>query len=171
MALSIGFVVLSCNKENTPATPDPQPKEYNRQTDSLALVAIYQASNGPEKWKEDKRWDLNAPIDGWSFVTVTDGRVTALKITTASAITAEWELPAAVGDLKELTDLRINSQMLKGQIPVEVYTLSKLKNLYFQNNKLSGSINPAIGNLTELTAKIIADGKKAILEATELIKK
>jgi len=119
--------------------------------DSLALVAIYNAADGAN-WKEDNVWDLTKPMDEWSFVTLNaERRVSALKITAKSTITKAWELPAAIGDLTELTDLRINGQMLTGTIPAEVYTLTKLTNLYFSNNSLSGTLSSDIYKLTELT--------------------
>ena len=129
-----------------------------RQTDSLALVAIYKASNGAN-WKEDRVWDLTKSLDAlkedgktplWYGVTFKDGRVTALKLL-ANTITAEWELPSAIGDLKQLTDLRINTNKLKGSIPEEVYDLTKLNYLYFQTNLLTGELSSKLGNLTELT--------------------
>ena len=58
---------------------------YTRQTDSLALVAIYNASKGAE-WAKNK-WDLTKPINEWNSVTVTNDRVTALKLTTSGTIT------------------------------------------------------------------------------------
>ena len=123
----------------------------SRQTDSLALVAIYNASKGAT-WKADKVWDLTKTIDTWSSVTVdkTSGRVTALKITAADTITETWSLPEEVGYMSELTDLRINSQKLTGAIPESVYNLSKLKALYFQNNNLSGELSSKLGDLTLL---------------------
>ncbi len=120
-----------------------------RRADSLALVAIYNASKGAE-WAKNQ-WELDKPMDTWSAVTVTEGRVTALKLTTSNVITQEWTLPEEVADLTELTDLRINSNKLTGDIPEAVYGLTKLEILYFQNDNLTGSISGKIAQLTELT--------------------
>lgn len=122
--------------------------EYNHQTDSLALVAIYNASKGAE-WAKNK-WDLTKPINEWNSVTVTNDRVTALKLTTSGTITEEWELPAEVGMLSEMTDFRVNGNKLKGNIPEELYTLSKLQKLYLQNNNIIGALSSKLGQLTEL---------------------
>jgi Leucine-rich repeat (LRR) protein len=124
------------------------PAEPSRQLDSLALVAIYNASDGAS-WAKNQ-WELDKPIDTWSAVTVTDGRVTALKLSTANVITKEWTLPAEIGDLTELTDLRINSNKLTGELPESLYDLTKLENLYFQNDNLTGALSPKIAQLTEL---------------------
>lgn len=150
MALSIGFVVLSCNKENTPSTPDPQPKEYNRQTDSLALIAIYNASDGAN-WTKNA-WDLTKPMSDWYGVGLDEsGRVTKISFIAAGMITSEWELPAAIGDLKELTIFKISKALgVKGVFPAFLCSLPKLQTLYIENNNLSGSIPENLDNLTEL---------------------
>ena len=121
----------------------------SRRSDSLALVAIYNASKGAE-WTKNN-WDLTKPINEWSGVTLTKDRVTALKLSTSGVIPAEWTLPEAVGDLTELTDLRINSNKLTGEIPDVVYDLTKLEKLYFQNDNLTGALSPKLAQLTELT--------------------
>ena len=135
---------------------DPQQEGYgltiapapSRQLDSLALVAIYNASDGAN-WNKNK-WELDKPIDTWSAVTVTDNRVTALKLSTSGVIAKDWTLPAEIGDLTELTDLRINSNKLTGELPDELYSLEKLEYLYFQNDNITGSLSPKLGQLTHL---------------------
>ena len=121
----------------------------NRETDSLALVAIYNASKGAE-WTKNK-WNLSTPIDTWPAVTVTDDRVTALKLSTSGVIASEWTLPEEIGELTELTDLRINSNKLTGDLPESLYSLTKLEFLYFQNNNITGALSSKLGQLTELT--------------------
>jgi len=132
----------------------------SRQTDSLALVAIYNAANGAN-WKDGRVWDLTKAMDDpdnkWYGVTLnTDGRVTMLKLL-ANTITAEWELPAEIADLTELTDFRINTCSLKGSIPEGVYSLTKLQKLYFQANNLSGTLSTKISQLTALSELYIND--------------
>ena len=124
-------------------------KVSNRQTDSLALVAVYNASDGPN-WTKNQ-WDLSKPMNEWKAVTLTDGRVTALKLTTSGVVAKEWTLPAEIGDLTELTDLRISSNKLTGDLPETLYDLEKLEVLYFQNDNLTGALSSKIGQLTELT--------------------
>ena len=123
--------------------------ELGHRADSLALVAIYNASDGGN-WAKNQ-WELDKAIDTWPAVTVTDGRVTALKLSTTGVITKEWTLPEEVADLTELTELRINSNKLTGDIPDAVYGLTKLEKLYLQNNDLTGSLSGKIAQLTELT--------------------
>ena len=121
----------------------------SRVTDSLALVKIYVASDGAN-WAKNN-WELDKDISTWNGVTLTGGRVTALKLTTAGTIVADWTLPEEVGDLTELTELRVNGNKLTGALPASLFELSKLQKLYFQNNNLTGELSAKIGQLTELT--------------------
>ena len=121
----------------------------SRQTDSLALVAIYNAADGAN-WKAERRWDLSTSIDKWDGVTVADNRVTKFQITAASVIPSEWTMPSEIGDLTELTILKVNQNKLSGEIPEEIYSLSKLTDLWLQNDNLSGVISEKLGQLTQL---------------------
>ena len=122
----------------------------SRQTDSLALVSIYNASKGAE-WKEGRVWDLTQPIDQWYGVTLNAaGRVTALKLLKGT-ITAGWLIPADIADLDELTDLRFIDCKVAGDIPDALYHLTKLQNLYLTNNDITGALNPMLfGQWTEM---------------------
>lgn len=128
--------------------------------DSLALIAIYNASEGAT-WTEQSRWDLSKPFYEWKFVTTdpVTGRVTGLELTEKDLVKTEWELPSAIGDLTALKVLKISGQKLQGTIPPVVYTLSSLEQLYFTNNKLSGEIPSSIGNLTELEQLYLTGNK------------
>ena len=117
--------------------------------DSLALVAIYNASKGAE-WTKGN-WDLTKEMSTWTGVTLTDGRVTALKLTTTVAIPENWTLPEEVVDLTALTDLRINKQKLSGEFPAVLCRMSWLKVLYLQGNNFTGSLPAGLGQMTDLT--------------------
>ena len=131
-----------------------------RRTDSLALVAIYNASNGAS-WKADKVWDLTKPMDDatakWSGVTVADGRVTKVLFTAKDIITSEWTLPEEIGDLTELIQLKFNNCKLTGNLPASLYSLEKLEVLYFQTNDISASGIENIGQLTKLKQLYVND--------------
>ena len=123
----------------------------SRLTDSLALVAVYNAADGAS-WAKNN-WDLKTPIDTWNGVTVdaTSGRVTALKITASGVITKEWNIPAEVANLTEVTDLRFNQNNVGGTIPEAIFSMTKLQKLYLQNNKLTGELSSKFTQLTELS--------------------
>ena len=124
-------------------------KIRNRQTDSLALVAVYNASKGAE-WTKGN-WVLTKEMSTWTGVTLTGGRVTALKLTTTVAIPEAWTLPDEVADLSALTELRINKQKLTGEFPKILCTMDWLKVLYLQGNNFTGALPAEIGQMTELT--------------------
>lgn len=124
-------------------------KISNRQTDSLALVAIYNAADGAN-WKEERRWDLTQPIDTWYGVKLADNRVSQLAITAQGVISKSWTLPHEIGDLTELTVLKFNQCKLTGEVPEEVFTLTKLTDLYFQSNDLTGTFSDNYTQLTNL---------------------
>ena len=140
-----------------PIVLDPV-KIYNRQSDSLALVAIYNAANGAT-WKEERRWDLSKPIDQWDGVKLTDGRVTTLAITASGVITSAWTMPKEVGNLSELTVLKFNQCKLTGELPEEVFNLTKLTDLYFQSNDLTGTFSDKYTQLTSLKNLYINNNK------------
>lgn len=120
-----------------------------RKADSLALVAIYNASKGAE-WTKGK-WDLTKPMNEWTGVTLTQGRVSALKLTTTVAVPDNWTLPDQTEDLTALTDLRINKQKLSGEFPAVLCRMTWLKILYLQGNNLTGALPAAVGQMAELT--------------------
>ena len=134
-------------------------KEVNRQTDSLALVAIYNAADGAN-WKESRRWTLEKPIDTWPGIKLDeDGRVVEMSITNGTVTTVDWEIPAELADLTELSTLQIVGSKLKGEIPAVLDDMTKLAKIRFNTNDLTGEISDKIGQWTELT-ELYLNGNK-----------
>ena len=75
-------------------------------TDSLALAALYNATDG-SNW--NNIWNLDDNVIQWYGVTITDGRVTGLDLST---------------------------NFLKGSIPEEIEGLTSLKSLNLSHNSL-----------------------------------
>jgi hypothetical protein len=136
----------------------PELTVKNRQTDSLALVALYNASNGAN-WAKNQ-WDLSKPMDEWcsknasgawtNGVLVENGRVTKLFLGTKTITGAEWEIPAEVADLDQLTEFRLGSNKVKGDFPAALYALRKLVKLDLSNNAMTGEIDERMENWPEL---------------------
>ena len=118
--------------------------------DSLALVAIFKATGGAQNWHPDRVWDLTQPIDKWYNIKVDEtGRVTQVNLANGT-VTAPWTLPAAVGDLTEMTNFRIIGSQLTGAIPEEIYNLTKLVSFYLTKNTPTWTLSPKIAGMTDL---------------------
>ncbi len=116
--------------------------------DSLALVDLYNSTDGPN-WVEPYKSDwLSGPISGWPGPVVTAGRVTYLSLANANLT---GTIPASIGDLTELTKLNFNNNNLTGPIPAAIGNLTALIELDLRLNELSGSIPSTVGNWTSLT--------------------
>ena len=139
-----------------PVAISQDPGLPSRASDSLALVAIYNAADGAN-WKADRVWDLNKPMNEWYGITLNaDGRVSGIKIL-AKTIEKEWTMPAEIGDLTELTDLRFNSACVSGNFVESLYKLTKLVSLYFQTNNISGSFSEKVAVWKDLKDLYIND--------------
>lgn len=123
-----------------------------RQTDSLALVKIYELTDGAT-WKESRRWDLSKPMNDWPGIKLNDeGRVTELNLTNGTVTGKDWEIPEVLAELTELTAFQAIGSRLTGQIPEFLYNMTKLTNIRLNTNpNLAGTLSTKLGQLTELT--------------------
>jgi len=71
----------------------------------------------------------------------------------------EGKIPKAIGYFKDLRFLYLANNKLTGEIPNELYSLTKLENLDLSDNELEGEISDAIGNLTNLETLLLWDNK------------
>jgi len=116
-------------------------------SDSLALVAFYNSTNG-DTWTDNTNWLSNEPIDDWEGIVVENGRVNNLALTENNLI---GNLPLEIGDLTYLNKIILWDNMLSGNIPSEIGNLKSIEGLYLNNNQLSGSIPTTIGEMKSLT--------------------
>jgi len=129
--------------------------------DSLALVAFYNSTGGPD-WTNHSGW-LTGPVSTWYGVTVEGDRVVRLGSPGSFAFNnLNGEIPSEIGELTNLNKLTIgNNPGLAGTIPIEIEYLVLLEGLGIGNcsslefinlweNKLTGNIPPEIGNLDSL---------------------
>ena len=89
--------------------------------DSLALVAIYQRTGGPQ-WTKQDNW-LRGQVAAWEGVKIEGGRV---------------------------TELVLNGAGLSGSFPTELYQLTGLKKLTLREASLVGSVSRTLNELTSL---------------------
>jgi Leucine-rich repeat (LRR) protein len=126
----------------------------SREEDSLALVDLYNSTNG-DSWTNNTNW-LSGPINIWYGVTVSGGRVTRLNLYSNNL---SGTIPSSIGNLTSLTLLFLRSNNLTGSIPSSIGNLTNLTGLDLADNQLTGSIPSSIGNLTNLTGLDLADNQ------------
>ena len=136
----------------------PPPEVPCRERDSLALIALYNATDGAN-WTNV--WDLAQPTDTWHGVTLNEeGCVTCLDLDGEHGCTFNYccsggnnligTLPAELGNLGSLNYLSLSLNQLSGSIPAELGNLYSLQYFYISSNDLTGSIPAELGNLSNL---------------------
>ncbi|MBS1601953.1 MAG: hypothetical protein JST42_04745, partial [Bacteroidetes bacterium] len=118
--------------------------------DSLALVDLYNATNGPN-WVNHTNWLTTAPVRTWYGVGVYDnaGRdSTRVVVISLAGNHLLGQLPASLGNLTALLQLTVNANSLSGALPSSIGNLSKLGLLELSQNLFSGSIPSSFANLT-----------------------
>ena len=87
--------------------------------DRAALVALYEATGGPD-WINNDNWLTDAPLGDWYGVDVdAQGRVSRLALDSNSL---SGPIPPELGNLANLTTLDLYSNNLSGPIPPELST-------------------------------------------------
>ena len=118
--------------------------------DRAALVAFYNAMDGPS-WYVSANWLTDRPLQDWHGVTTgSDGRVTGLDLTSNSM---RGTLPAVLGSLTNLEYLELYNNAITGRIPTELGNLTNLRQLNLGSSgysSLTGPIPSTLGNLTNL---------------------
>ena len=116
-----------------------------------ALLDLYTNTNGAN-WTNtlanDKPWDINTPVCEWFGVTVVEGTVTEINL---SSNQLRGTIPASISDLSDLRVLSMNGNTLSGSIPNTIGQLTELRTLSLFRNQLTGSLPVSIINLTKLT--------------------
>ena len=140
--------------ETVSAAPDGRESETaglsatSAQTDREALVALYNATNGPN-WTNNTNWVSEAHLGQWHGVSTDEsGRVNNLELVDNNLV---GPIPSEVGDLDKLRWLELSGNKLNGSIPSEIGNLNNLWSLWLDYNALSGEIPDELGSLTNLT--------------------
>lgn len=134
-------------------TVDRVDAKPSRQTDSLALVALYNSMGG-SKWALN-RWNFTKPIRDWGGIStkLVDGEWRVFQIVLA-AENLNGTIPDALGAMTELEFINLDhifwkepntpKYLLTGPIPESVSKLPNLKMFAAAWQSLDGPINPAI---------------------------
>ena len=118
----------------------------DRQRDSLALVALYNATDGPN-WTIT--WDLNRPMREWYGV-ILDSTGCVQKLILNGGRGLSGELPDQVFNLENLEVLELFGNNLTGTISSGFENLTKLRSLNLGQNNFHGQIPTEIGKLSRL---------------------
>ena len=111
----------------------------DRESDSLALVSIYQSLDG-DNWPTNENWLSDMPIKEWEGINITNNRVTKLEIKSNASAGIEGEFPLQVLDLSELKTLELRYVNLNGPIPESLVQLTKLDRIIFNHCNLTGDL-------------------------------
>ena len=118
-------------------------------TDRNILIALYNATGGAN-WTNNANWLSDRPLGEWHGVTTDDeGRVTELRLESNNL---KGKIPLLLGTLSNLTTLGLGENNLSGTIPPELGSLTNLTVLSLWGNELSGEIPPELGSLSSLRA-------------------
>ena len=114
-------------------------------SDSLALVALYNSTNGLF-WSN--RWNLLSPVNTWYGVQLdAEGYVVELHLNNNRL---GGTLPVEIGGFSRLEYLQIDNNAIGGSIPAEIGQLSNLSILFVDDNNFSGPIPDELSNCTLL---------------------
>jgi Leucine-rich repeat (LRR) protein len=128
-----------------------RPTQANAQAintqDSLALVDLYNSTNGPG-WINHTNWLTAAPVRDWFGVAVTGSRVTSLQLINNRL---SGPMPASLGSLIQLNYLNLHANRLTGTIPASLGSLVNLYLIDLSINQLGGAVPFSLTNLPSNT--------------------
>ncbi len=128
--------------------------QCDRQADSLALVALYNQTDGPN-W--NNTWDLNQPLNTWFGIGLNgEGCVSFVQLINNGLV---GTIPSELGTLSVVNRLQLNSNQLNGTIPSELGSLQNLVRLALFQNNLSGEIPSSLGDLSNLDLLLLYDNQ------------
>ena len=117
------------------------------EADSLALVALYNSTNG-SAWTDNTNWlQPGFMVSDWYGITVINDTVSVIQLTDNNL---DGPIPPEIGNFTKLQHLYLYENNISGSIPPEIGNLDKLEYLLLQNNQLTGAIPDEIGNLENL---------------------
>ena len=118
-------------------------------TDRAALVALYNATSGPN-WTINTNWLTTAALSEWYGAIDRRRWSSHLQHVYLAQNELSGEIPVELGDLTNLQILYLSQNMLSGAIPAALGDLTSLQQLDISQNGLSGEIPAALGDLSSL---------------------
>ena len=136
-ALALLLAVTACGDAlvEPPRHADPSAQQMlmpRQATDRAALVALYEATGGPD-WTRSDNWLTDKPLNEWYGIGVDDSdRVTGIRLRENGL---EGTLPREIGDLGRLRYLHLGDNALSGPIPAELGDLGRLGALFLRGQR------------------------------------
>ncbi|MEQ8926224.1 MAG: hypothetical protein RLO81_10455, partial [Fulvivirga sp.] len=116
------------------------------ESDSLALVELYNTTNGAD-WSDNTNW-LVGNVNTWFGVGVNGGRVTDLFLSNNNLT---GTISASIGALSALENIDFLGNSVGGTLPASFWNISTLNSIQFCcGNSISGTIPSTVG-LLDLT--------------------
>jgi len=126
------------------------------ESDSLALVALYNSTNG-DGWTDNSNWlQPGQPVSSWYGITLHNNTVEQIRL---GENNLTGTLPDEIGDLANLKVLELRTNLISGTIPATIGNLIQLSTLSIRSNQLIGSIPVEIGNLVSLEYLFVSDNQ------------
>jgi len=122
--------------------------------DSVALVALYQSTSGPQ-WTNKDNW-LNGPVSGWYGVTTQGNRVVQLNLWNNGL---SGSIPPEIGHLTALHELSLGMSDLEGPIPHSLGRLTELNVLNLRRSGIQGLIPDSLGSCTQLVQLYLGENR------------
>ena len=121
-------------------------KIYAYYTERDALAAIYNATGGAN-WTNSANWLTDEPVGLWHGVTMEAiGHVAILDLQDNAL---SGEIPADLGNLQNLEQLRLNDNQLTGEIPSALGRLENLTLLHLSGNQMTGCVPAALMDVAD----------------------
>ncbi|WP_375580741.1 T9SS type A sorting domain-containing protein [Marivirga tractuosa] len=132
-----------------------EPVQYVLESDSLALVDLYNSTTG-DSWFRNAYW-LEGNVQSWQGITVENNRVTEIYLERNNL---NGSVQSSLGDLSELKILNLaRNEKLSGVLPSELGDFSMLEELALQDCNFSGAVPNELSNLTKLTNLRLSSNK------------
>lgn len=164
MSIAILAMAVGCSKNDATTASSGDERDLSvasaiSKQDSLALVALFESTNGKEWPWGYSNWE-SEPLRNWYGVTLKkiDGvqRVVKVKL---NGMRLSGSIPAEIENLTELItlDLAFNEN-LKGSIPEELYNLKNLEVLNLSYTAITGGLSGKVANLQKLDTLTLRKG-------------
>lgn len=115
-----------------------------RLQDSLALVDLYNSTNGP-LWLNHTNWLTSAPLDSWYGITMYNDRVLYV-VLGYNHLTGV--IPPSIANLSQMVALELNNNELTGTIPSTLGNNAALGlSIFLEYNLLTGEVPASLSNI------------------------